>query len=408
MNEIPLILDPIEYNKRREATVKKFTAGASEHFMRGFMDDALHVQQKHEKAFQKQKKGELQSEWLEKGSQSFDTMLNRVLEDGEQDTPKVMRNFLSALQKEGEEYGLTKAQVSTRVIQSVGIRAVNYGRPDLLKFAWEEDNGIKLIATDAGPQVESYFKQALAAQKAMKAQGEKAVEKSLKGLTNSIEVGIVEALEANDLKKAQTLLHNSSDGTRNKFGVALDASKVEHYHKMLNDFRAEEGYADEGTKNDDVYLSMYNRAMKGELDPEYLAGFKGQLTRGMYLELFKRNSEATAKGLKGLSEMDKAVNQYIKDRASVFVPDLLEKSIDRDAARRRKAMYPMEFDRAYREWQKNNSGKEITYDELYKVGELAEKAVTERYRPMFEMKGTSSSSDSSNIEKEFDSIGWGQ
>ena len=211
-----------------------------------------------------------------------------------------MRTELTALQGKYRELGMERTQVSTLMLHQAGRLAVQYGMPELLEFAMQEDSNGKIRLTDNPElqakymtlknQAESRRDSRLAS---MATNQKKAVEESDAQYTSGM-IAQVHTLDPTDKEGAAELLVEllqfGPDGRMNL--SRLPIGQQQGMVQLLDDSRRSLF----ATQSDDaMYIRLQEQHLAGELTFAGLVNAVPHITREDYQKLFSFIDSATGK-----------------------------------------------------------------------------------------------------------------
>ena len=286
-------VEPLQFKVGMERLQKQFLLGRSEAFVEGIMADAINIEQKYNLTYHHYTTKRVKEDGLANIAKGFDYDIQSIAADTSttrEDKAKAIREMFTGAQAlGGMTYGLTKNEVSDHLINVMSRKALELGDPDLMKFAWVGDkDGIRLVDN---PKLAANIEQGVKVADNEKAtrtnEFDKRVLKLQKDVENRVGNNIAELLvDGNaDTKAAYEMLRQYSDPSRNKEGVMLTPSFVEHSHRLIANRGA--GFALQS--DPEVYASAMDKAGRGELSLSDIRGLKSHMEEGEWKSVLALN-----------------------------------------------------------------------------------------------------------------------
>jgi hypothetical protein len=320
--------DPASFKQGMDRVSRQFLAGRSEYFVEGLMGEAVSIEQKYGAKYMahvKQKTKEMGSETI---SSAFDYEMRQVL-----DSPvnandadfraKVLREMITGAQETGAAYGLSRTEVSERLVQIIGRQGMKLADPDLItKVANVPDkDGIRLIDNpELAPRIQKLHEAARVERDKLDHELEKRVRQAQQDVENTVANKIL-ALTLDfdsDTKEAHELLLKYSDPSQNEEGVVLNPGFVATAHKLI----ANRGRGFAVESNPRVYAQALEKAGRGELSVDDALAIKGSLAEDEWkqvlgLSLREREQRAEGGGSRMRREFDKDLSAALKQAGQI-------------------------------------------------------------------------------------------
>jgi hypothetical protein len=322
--------DEQTYAAGREQVLAGFLEGKSKAYLKNFVPQALKIEEAFASKYQEAQRNQLLNDMRTKAGKATRAQLNAILTNPElvAESPKILRQHLSEQQKNMKVYGMSRTQVSKDFIDAVGMRARLEGRPDLLAFATEPDESGMVLADnpELAENILGHIRAAEAAADAGVAAKEKAEKEARTQTSDDLERAIIEGLYTGDpndkatRQQIQSALFNAGHPSRNKAGIALDPTRLEHLLKLHNDLNGGGHFAT--NDNMSVWTPLWVKAAEGKLDLAELEQAQGQLSEASYQGLVKENADAKqrAKGSGSGTPFDPVFNKQLTDFLAVVNP----------------------------------------------------------------------------------------
>lgn len=161
-------LSPEEFQQGANEIMKSFVQDQPEAFLKGFVPNARKVEHRVYQKFQQFNQQQIANEGLSNIVSSFKQEMDTILDnmgEGDELPTKRLRKLATEKWKLAKKMGLglTRNEVSSRLLETVGRKAEITGNPDLIRgFAKEVDkDGISLTDTKLAPEVRTWEERAL-------------------------------------------------------------------------------------------------------------------------------------------------------------------------------------------------------------------------------------------------------
>ena len=280
-------LTPDQWLAEKEKINAEFLNGRSDAYVQGFVPAAVKIEDNYDRRYQKQQMIMVQDEYLTNVSANAELSLDLGLKDetmSGQDVNISMRQSLTTMQETGKQYGLSRTEVSKVFLRSIGEKAAQTGRPDLLNFAMIPDkDGHKLSnRPDMADIVNNYIQAAEAEQESMVQKKLGAEKKLQKEIDVSIDRALVVSTESGDFGDAKALIRQYADN--------LTPERLATHIKRIKALESEEGWST--TSNPMEYQAFYNLSAAGEMDDNAWEMARYSLSKAEYKEMVKLNTKA--------------------------------------------------------------------------------------------------------------------
>jgi hypothetical protein len=390
---------PEDFQEGLKLLEQGFTEGKSEHYLRGFVPEAMKTEHAAFSNFTKVKQLEVQEKHLENITNDFKNTLAQT-----QGNPEILRKKLTQLQEESKALGIDRLTVSERILDAVGLEAERTGNPDLLSFADLKENGIALTDTALAKTVQSYRDKAETAKSLYR----KAQEGQIKELRKEAKQVLVNEflISLSDMKAGQSSVSpekviglrqqivNFSDARKNELGIALDNSDVDRLLTLTENLLETEGFSNSSDVEVLRSLTGMSLAITGEEDManvlDYLEYHRSNLTKEDYLkytrEIMASAKLATNAELKAFKELYKRnTPKFLSSLAqygdSIAEQELLglqaQKAKNQDSRRQSYAQVMLDY--YITEALQENGGKPLSPKEYFQIQETVRKEAKEVY-----------------------------
>ena len=379
--------DPETFQKRMEELEQEYLQGQSEAYLEGFVPKATAVEQKALGEYQKAQYKQQTVNFLDNTANAFTQDIEWIKDQNysEKKKAKNIRQALSYYQKQGKNMGLTRDQVTQRLLTVAGGKAEEQADPDLLSFIREpgQGSGVRVIDTKLGEDARKWEDAAIQAQQQIEENHEAKIEEKRGELKDQIHRDMVSQLSSVDPSNGRALRNIKqqlrtvwNNPENNKFGVALDPEDMETLMGTVDDMLEPEGFAN--TTDSGTYTGLKTQAnsidSKAEADSlmETLRARKGELTRGDYRNLLgdvlqERNSLDNRE----VNDFKKMFNDFRSKRLKTLKEAntgifALDEGQRRQQDYRRVAYADEEMKKRVAEWREKNEGRP-GYSELRKI-----------------------------------------
>jgi len=391
--------DPETFQKRLEKLEQDYLQEKSEAYLEGFVPKANAVEQKTLSEYQKAQYKQQTVNFLDNTANSFTQDVEWIKDQNysEKKKAKNIRQALSYYQKQGKNMGLTRDQVTTRLLSVAGGKAEEEADPDLLSFIREpgQGSGVRVIDTKLGEKARRWEQAALQAQQQEEENREAQLEEKRGELKEQIHRDFVNQISSIDPSNDRALRNMKAqlrtvwnNPNNNKFGVALDPKDMESLMGTIDDMLEPAGFAN--STDTDTYTGLKTQAKsidsKTEADSilETLRARRGELTRPDYRHILgdvlrERNSleNREVNDFKNMFSSFRTKRLKVLQEASTGL-FALDEGERRQQDYRRVAHADEEMKIRVAEWREKNEGVP-GYPELRRIWDEVRKDAYEMY-----------------------------
>jgi len=270
---------PDEFREGLTAIMDEYIAEQTPEYLEGFLPNARQTEHKIVSEYLNAQHQQMRQDGLNNIGKSF---MHEVLEIHEQtDDPeeqaKLYRKSLTDLQKQGKEFGLTRDEVSERVMSLMSQRAEQYGNPGLLDFFdVPDDDGVRL--SWKYPEKDRTYKQrAVRAYDTIQGQFQERQEQHRKVMTEALQKDVIIRLrdiESNHVdistEDAVAELIELRQSILTEYEEFLSPKDIDNYLTEINDLLDIQGFASK-VSDQDFFVSMRDFIMDMDKPEDYQA-----------------------------------------------------------------------------------------------------------------------------------------
>ena len=291
--------DPETYQQGINDLITQYIDGKSKAFLKGFVPKAEQVEQQYYRKYMQAHQEKIMNDGLNNLAKGFRQDFANLVE-GDNYSPEKVRSLLSEYQKKGKKFGLSRDEVSKRMIALVGREAEKAGDPELLSFVEVEDEqGIKLTDTKLRENIRTWRKRAVdsrdqlikareAHYKELKKEAKAQLQRNIVTMLHGLENPTPEQLIA----VKQDILDRWSTPEGNELGIALDAKDMKTYLDTINDLLATGEFAENSDPNTVAALQELAATISSpedfEIGMQMLSSFKHNLSGSDYTRLHQK------------------------------------------------------------------------------------------------------------------------
>lgn len=299
-------MDPAEFQAQMHTLQGKYLKGRNDAFINGFAPAALEVEDTYTTKYQRFQQKLVNEENKGNVAASFGADWDSLLESNKNEDGTVdkdglaqtLRDYTTHMQKQGKNLNLTSAEVSEVILDRVGAKAIELGKPELLDFVKVKDaSGISIHDTSLFEKAESFRAKAETAALLKEKTARLEHERVKKEWDKQIQLGVSKAIYATEIdpetgevipKDPQAVM-----ATIQQFEQHLTPSQLERHYKYAETMLEKDGFA----LRDDisVYREARIRAKRGRLTDEDFMEIRRSLTFDTVQELGRVNSDVQSK-----------------------------------------------------------------------------------------------------------------